>query len=80
MARGFATSTAEEIDKLIEDKDSENTKRSTKTLSRVFEGEKIKEPDNNRVNECFEIFLFGSAKKRGLVLLRVKPKNIKICT
>lgn len=66
MARGFATSTAEEIDKLIEDKDSENTKRSTKTLSRVFEGEKIKEPDNNKeLANVLKSFYVEARKKEG---------------
>ena len=36
MASRFASSTLEEIEKLHEDKDSENTKRSTKVAKELF--------------------------------------------
>ena len=36
MACRFASSTQQEIEKLLEDKDSENTKRSTKVAKELF--------------------------------------------
>ena len=36
MASRFASSTQQEIEKLLEDKDSENTKRSTKLAKELF--------------------------------------------
>ena len=36
MASRFASSTQQEIEKLLEDKDSENTKRSTKVAKELF--------------------------------------------
>ena len=36
MASRFASSTQQEIEKLLEDKDSENTKRSTKVVKELF--------------------------------------------
>ena len=36
MASRFASSTQQEIEKLLEDKDSENTKRSTKEMHLTF--------------------------------------------
>ena len=36
MASRFASSTRQEIEKLLEDKDSENTKRSTKVAKELF--------------------------------------------
>ena len=37
MASRFASSTQQEIEKLLEDKDSKNTKRSTKVAKEVFQ-------------------------------------------
>ena len=36
MASPFTSSTQQQIDKLLEDKDSENTKRSTKEMHLTF--------------------------------------------
>ena len=38
MASRFASSTQQEIEKLLEDKDSESTKRSTKVAKELFYG------------------------------------------
>ena len=58
MASRFASSTQQEIEKLLEDKDSENTKRSTKVTKELFyERQKGISPN-------VEIFSCGSAIMR----------------
>ena len=51
MASRFASSTQQEIEKLL-DKDSENTKRSTKVAKELFyeylKGKNIQEPHNKK--------------------------------
>ena len=66
VACRFASSTQQEIEKLLEDKDSENTKRSTKVAKELFyENLKRKTPRSHttkkRISASVEIFLCGSA-------------------
>ena len=69
MAWRFASSTQQEIEKLLEDKDSENTKGSTKVAKELF-FEYLKEKniqelhDKKIISASVDIFLCGSAKKR----------------
>ena len=68
MACRFTSSTQQEIEKLLEDKDSENTKRSTKVAKELFyeylKEKNIQEPHvKKRISVSVEIFLCGSAKK-----------------
>ena len=52
MASWFPSSTQQEIEKLLEDKDSKNTKRSTKVAKELFYGylkeKNIQEPHNKK--------------------------------
>ena len=84
MASRFASSTQQEIEKLLEDKDSENTKRSTKAVKELFyeylKEKNIQEPHDKRISQSIEIFLCGSAKKGWIVLLYGKPENIEVWT
>ena len=52
MASWFASSTQQEIEKLLEDKDSENTKRSTKVAKELFyeylKEKNIQEPNDKK--------------------------------
>ena len=57
MASRFASSTQQEIEKLFEDKDSENTKRSTKVAKELFyeylKEKNIQEPhDKKELRKC----------------------------
>lgn len=59
MASRFASSTQQEIEKLLEDKDSENTKRSTKVAKELFyeylKEKNIQEPHDKK--ESLTIFM-----------------------
>ena len=59
MASRFASSTQQEIEKLLEDKDSENTKRSTKVVKELFyeylKEKNIQEPHDKK--ELAQVFL-----------------------
>ena len=55
IASRFASSTQQEIEKLLEDKDSENTKRSTKVAKELFyESGATRQ---KRISASVEIFL-----------------------
>ena len=63
MASRFASSTQQEIEKLLEDKDSENTKRSTKVAKELFyeylEEKNIEEPhDKKELAQVLKSFCF----------------------
>ena len=69
MASRFASTTQQEIDKLLEDKDSENTKRSTKVAKELFyeylKEKNIQEPhDKKELAQVLKSFLCGSAIMR----------------
>ena len=69
MACRFASSTQQEIEKLLEDKDSENTKRSTKVAKELFyeylKEKNIQEPhDKKRLSASIEIFQYVGARKQ----------------
>ena len=61
MASRFASSTQQEIEKILEDKDSENTKRSTKAAKELFykflKENNIQEPqDKNELAQVLKSF------------------------
>ena len=63
MASRFASSTQQEIEKLLEDKDSENTKRSTKVPKELFyeylKEKNIQEPhDKNGISPSAFVVIF----------------------
>ena len=63
MASRFASSTQQEIEKLLENKDSENTKRSTKVAKELFyeylKEKNIEEPhDKKELAQVLKSFLF----------------------
>ena len=63
MASRFASSTQQEIEKLLEDKDSENTKRSTKVAKELFyeylKEKNIQEPhDKKELAQVLKSFCF----------------------
>ena len=70
MACRFASSTQQEIEKLLEDKDSENTKRSTKVAKELFY-EYLKEENNQEPQDKKELvqvlksFYVEARKKHG---------------
>ena len=64
----FASSTQQEIEKLLEDKDSENTKRSTKVARELFyeylKEKNIQKPhDKKELAQVLKSWKRGSAKK-----------------
>ena len=69
MASRFASSTQQEIEKLLEDKDSENTKRSTKVAKELFyeylKEKNIQEPHDKKelaqVLKSFYVFMLIAA-------------------
>ena len=70
MACRFASSTQQEIEKLLEDKDSENTKRSTKVAKELFfeylKEKNIQEPhDKKELAQVLKSFYVESRKKDG---------------
>ena len=77
-ASPFASSNHQEIDKLLEDKDSENTKRSTKVAKELFyeylKEKNIQEPhDKKELAQVLESFLCGSA------IMRLSLYSSKLC-
>ena len=72
MASRFASSTQQEIEKLLEDKDSENTKRSTKVAKELYyeylKEKNIQEPHDKKelaqVLKSFYIFMLIAAIMR----------------
>ena len=69
MACRFASSTQQEIEKLLEDKDSENTKRSTKVAKELFyeylKEKNIQEPhDKKELAQVLKSF-YAEAQKKG---------------
>ena len=72
MASRFASLTQQEIEKLLEDKDSENTKRSTKVAKELFyeylKEKNIQEPHNKKelaqVLKSFYVFMLIAAIMR----------------
>ena len=77
MASRFASSTQQEIEKLLEDKDSENTKRSTKVAKELFyeylKEKNIQEPhDKKELAQVLKSFYVEARKKdviAGMMLL-----------
>ena len=70
MASRFASSTQQEIEKLLEDKDSENTKRSTKVAKELFyeylKEKNIQEPhDKKELAQVLKSFYVEARKKDG---------------
>ena len=70
MACRFASSTQQEIEKLLEDKDSENTKRSTKVAKELFyeylKEKNIQEPhDKKELAQVLKSFYVEARKKDG---------------
>ena len=70
MASRFASSTHQEIEKLLEDKDSENTKRSTKVAKELFyeylKEKNIQEPhDKKELAQVLKSFYVEARKKDG---------------
>ena len=66
----FASSTQQEIEKLLEDKDSENTKRSTKVAKELFyeylKEKNIQEPhDKKELAQVLKSFYVEAQKKDG---------------
>ena len=63
MASRFASSTQQEIEKLLEDKDSENTKRSTKVAKELFyeylKKKNIQEPHDKKELAIMRLSLFS---------------------
>jgi len=85
MACRFASATEKDIERLLDEKDSQNTKRSTKVAKELFseylKEKNIQEPvEKKRFSTSVKIVFCGSAKKRWIVLLNGKPKNIEIWT
>ena len=85
MASRFASSTQQEIEKLLEDKDSENTKRSTKVAKELFyeyliKEKNIQEPHDKKelaqVLKSFYVFMLIAAIMR-LSLFSSKQSIIK---
>ena len=72
MASRFASSPQQEIEKLLEDKDSENTKRSTKVAKELFyeylKEKNIQEPHDKKelaqVLKSFYVFMLIAAIMR----------------
>ena len=68
MACRFASSTQQDIEKLLEDKDSENTKRSTKVAKELFyeyvKEKNIQEPKKELV-QVLKSFYVEARKKDG---------------
>ena len=70
MASRFASLTQQEIEKLLEDKDSENTKRSTKVAKELFyeylKEKNIQEPHNKKeLAQVLKSFYVEARKKDG---------------
>ena len=70
MASRFASSTQQEIEKLLEDNDSENTKRSTKVAKDLFyeylKEKNIQEPhDKKELSQALKSFYVEARKKDG---------------
>ena len=65
MAFRFASSTQQKIEKLLEDKDSENTKRSTKVAKELFyeylKEKNIQEPHDKKELEVLKSFYVDNA-------------------
>ena len=81
MASRFASSTQQEIEKLLEDKDSENTKRSTKVAKELFyeylQEKNIQEPhDKTELAQVLKSFYVDNAIMR-LSLFSLKQCIIK---
>ena len=84
MASRFASSTQQEIEKLLEDKDSENTKRSTNVAKELFyeylKEKNIQEPHDKKelaqVLKSFYVFMLIAAIMR-LSLFSSKQRIIK---
>ena len=81
MASRFASSTQQKIEKLLEDKDSENTKRSTKVAKELFyeylKEKNIEEPhDNKELAQVLKSFYVDNAIMR-LSLFSLKQCIIK---
>ena len=70
MSSRFASSTQQEIEKLLEDKDSENTKRSTKVAKELFyeylKEKNIQDPHNKKeLAQALKSFYVKARKKDG---------------
>ena len=70
MASRFASSTQQEIEKILEDKDSENTKRSTKAAKELFyqflKEKNIQKPqDKNELAQVLKSFNVKREKRMG---------------
>ena len=75
MASRLALSTQQEIEKLLEDKDSGNTKRSTKVAKELFyeylKEKNIQEPhDKKELAQVLKSFFAEARKKDGSFTLR----------
>lgn len=65
MARGFATSTAEEIDKLIEDKDSKKKKDPQKLFLEYLREKKLRSQTTTELANVLKSFYLEARKKEG---------------
>ena len=82
MASRFASSNEQEIVKLLEDKDSENTKRSTKVSRELFyeylKEENIQEPhDKKELAQVLKSFYVEVRKNHGSFVFSTKQCIIK---
>ena len=81
MACQFASSTQQEIEKLLEDKYSENTKRSTKVAKKLFyeylKEKNIQEPHNKKeLVQVLKSFYVEARKKDGEIKTMYNKTNI----
>ena len=78
MASRFASSTQQEIEKLLEDEDSENTKRSTKVPKELFyeyfKEKNIQEPHDKK--ELAQVLKSFYAKKGWIVCRYFLQNNV----
>ena len=85
MASRFASSTQQEIEKLLEDKDSENTKRSTKVGKELFyeylKEKNIQEPhDKKELAQVLKSFYVEARKKDVIAaIMRLSVFSSKQC-
>ena len=69
MASRFASLTEQEIEKVVEDKDSQNTKRSTKVAKELFadyvKEKKLREPEEKKeLEETLKTFYVETRRKK----------------
>ena len=72
MTSKFASLTEQDIEKIVEDKDSQNTKRSTKVAKELFSDyvkeKKLREPEEKKeLAQTLKTFYVEARKKDGLI-------------